>query len=55
MDAYNCFVRKSPNMKGWTVQADSPKEASTFERMNDRPQLNDPKSNNIPIKKSRLN
>ena len=39
MDACNCSVRKSPNMKGWMMQADSPKEASTFERMNDRPQL----------------
>ena len=39
MDACNCSVRKSPNMKGWMMQADSLKEASTFKRMNDRPQL----------------
>ena len=35
----NCSVEKSPNMKKWMAQADPPKEASTFERMNDRLQL----------------
>ena len=38
MDGCNCSV-KSPFMKEWTAQADLPKEVSTFERMNGRPQL----------------
>ena len=31
--------KKSPHIKEWMTQADPPKEASTFERMNDRSQL----------------
>ena len=32
-------MKKSPDMKEWMDQADSPKETSNFKRMNGPPQL----------------
>ena len=39
MDDCNCSLKNHPTGKNWMVQAHPPKEASTFERMNDRPEL----------------
>ena len=39
MDSYNYSIKKSSHIKEWMAQADPPKEASAFERMNDRSQL----------------